>query len=175
MVLWQFWLSLVYGSKCVGRILTESMSYFLYLCDCSVTYFAFLEAWNWVVAGQHLNASHPRSSFWPNPNITIFSGIYFWKTLNSHISSTVRAFDLIPKLRARPEYQLYSNTKHKNVILCDSHQHYLDIVTTQSLLDKPSGPQSNAIKYKFMTWIWSLFCLQMSYHMFVSHILVFYT
>ena len=43
-----------YGSKCAERIVTQSMSYFLYLCDCSVPYCA------WVVAGQHLNASHPR-------------------------------------------------------------------------------------------------------------------
>ena len=26
------------------------------------------------VAGQHLNVSHHKSSVWPNPNITIFSG-----------------------------------------------------------------------------------------------------
>ena len=95
-----------YGSYCVGRKVTQSMSYFLYLCDCSVPYCAFLEAWNWVVAGQHLNASHPRSSVWPNPNVTIFSGNYFWKTSNCHITSTIRVFDLIPKLRARSEYQL---------------------------------------------------------------------
>ena len=95
-----------YGSQCVGRIVTQSMSYFLYLCDCSVPYCASLEAWNWVVAAQHLNASHPRSTVWPNPNVTISLGNYFWKTLNSHISSTIRAFDLFPKLKARPEYKL---------------------------------------------------------------------
>ena len=145
------------------------MSYFLYLCDCSVLLCAFLKTWNWVVAGQHLNASHPRSSVWPNPNATIFLGNYSRKSLNCHISSTVRAFDLIPKLRAQPEYQLYSGTKYINVIMCDSHQHYLDIQTTQSFLDNPSGPQSNAIKYKFMTWIWSLFGLQMSSHMVRNH------
>ena len=58
------------------KIVTQSMSYFLNLCDCSVPYCASLEAWNWVVAGQHLNASHPRSSVWPNPNISIFSGFF---------------------------------------------------------------------------------------------------
>ena len=41
--------------------------------------------------------------------ISIFSGNYLVKTLNCHISSTVRAFDLIPKLRARPKYQLSSH------------------------------------------------------------------
>ena len=81
-----------------------------------------------------------------------------------HVTSTVRVFDLIPKLRAKPEYQLSSGSKYINVIQCDSHRHYLDMDTTQSILNNPSGPQSNAIKYKFMTWIWSLFCLQMSSH-----------
>ena len=141
------------------------MSYFLHLCDCSVPYCASLEAWNWVVAGQHLNASHPRESVWPNLNVSIFSGNDFWTTLNSHIISTVRPFDLIPKLRARPQYQLSSGTKYINVTQCDSHRHYLDMDITQSNLNNRSGPQPNAIKYKFMTWIWSLICLQMSSHM----------
>ena len=136
------------------------MSYFLHLGDCSVPYCASLEARTWVVAG-HLNASNLRSSIWPNPNVSMFSGIYFWTILNCHITS----FDLIPKLRARPEYQLSSGTKYINVIQCDWYRHYLDIDTTQSILNNPSGPQSNAIKYKFMTWIWSPFCLQMSSHM----------
>ena len=132
------------------------MSYFLYLCDCSVPYCAFLEALNCYEARQHLNVSHPMPSVWPNPNVTLFSDNYFWKTLNCHFASIVRAVDLIPKLRARPEYQLFSGTIYKNVILFDLHQHYFDIETTQSFLDNPSAPQSNAIKYKFMTWIWSL-------------------
>ena len=49
-----------------------SGSYFLNLCDCSVPYWASLEACNWVVAGQHINASHPRSSTWPNPKFKNF-------------------------------------------------------------------------------------------------------
>ena len=91
--------------------MTQSMSYFLNLCDCSVPYCAFLEDWNWVVAGQHINASHPKSSIWPHPTVSIFSGNYFGETLNCHISSSLRAFDPIPKLRYRPEYQLSSGTK----------------------------------------------------------------
>ena len=107
------WVSVsTYGLKCLGKIMAYLMSFFLNLCDWSVPYCASLEAWNWVVARQHLDASHPRSSVWPNQNVTIFSGNYFWKTLNCHNSSTVRAFDLIPKLRARPEYQLSSGTKY---------------------------------------------------------------
>ena len=86
--------------------MTQSMSYFLNLCDCSVPYCASLEAWSWVVAGQHINVSHPRSSIWPNPNVSVFSCNYFGATLNCHISSTVTAVDLILKLRDRPEYQL---------------------------------------------------------------------
>ena len=97
-----------YGTKCVGRIVTKSMSYFLHLCDCSLPYCPTLEAWNWLVAGQHLNASHPRSPVLPNQNVTLFSGNYFLKTLNGHYSPTVRDLDLISKLRARPEYQLSS-------------------------------------------------------------------
>ena len=93
------------------------MSYFLHLCDCSLLYCASLEAWNWVVAGQHLNVSYPRSSIWPNQNVSIFSGNFVWKTLNFHIASTVRAFDLIPKVRARPEYQLLSGNKSAYVSL----------------------------------------------------------
>ena len=102
----------LYGLKCLGKIMAYLMSFFLHLFDWSVPYCASLEAWYWIVAGQHLNASHPRSSVWPNPNITIFSGNFFLKTLNCHHSWTVRAFDLIPKLRARPEYQLSSAIKY---------------------------------------------------------------
>ena len=58
----------------------------------------------------------------------------FLKNFKCHISSIVRVFDLILKLRARPKYQLYSGTKYINVILSyslyASHQHYLDIETT---------------------------------------------
>ena len=86
---------------------------------------------------------------------------------NCHITSTDGAFDLILKLRARPEYQLSSGTKYINVIQCDSHRRYIDIDTTQSILKNPSGPQSKAIIHKFMTWIWSLFCLHMSSHIYV--------
>ena len=119
------------------------MSYFLHLCDCCVLYCASLEAWNWVGAGQHLNASHPRSSIWQNQNVSIFSGNYFRKTSG-----------------------IWHN--YINVIHCDSHRHYLDINTTESILNNPSGPQLNVIKYKFITWICSLFWLQMSSHMCVS-------
>ena len=80
------------------------------------------------------------------PNVSTCSGNYFWKTLDCHIASTVRAFDLIPNLRARPEYQLSSGNKYINVILCDSHQHCLDIDTTQSFLDNHSVSQLIAIK-----------------------------
>ena len=109
----------------------------------------------------------PRSSIWPNPNVSIFSGNYFGTTLNCHITSTVNAFDLIPKLRARPEYQLSSGTKYINGIKCDLDRHYIDKGINQSIQNNPFGPQSSLIKYKFMTWIWSLFCLQMSSHLFV--------
>jgi hypothetical protein len=67
-----------YGTKCVGRIMTKSMSYFLHLCDCSQPDWTTLEAWNWFVAGQHLNASHPTSPVWPNQNVTLFSGNNFF-------------------------------------------------------------------------------------------------
>ena len=146
--------------------MTQSMSYFLQRCDCSVPYCASLEAWNWVVAEQHLNANHRRSSIWPNPNVSIFSGNFFKTTLNCNITSTFRAFDLIQKLRARPEYQLSSGTKYIKVIQCDLHRHYLD---SQRILNNAIGQNSNAIKYKFMTWIWSPFRLKMSSHMSFSH------
>ena len=55
------------------------MSYFLHLCDRSLPYCATLEACNWFVAGQHLNASHPRSPDWPNQTVTLFLGNYFLK------------------------------------------------------------------------------------------------
>ena len=51
-------------------------------------------------------------------------GFFCWKTLNCHLSKTVRAFDLIPTLRARPEYQLSADihspkswTKYANKLL----------------------------------------------------------
>ena len=69
----------LYGTKCVGRIVTKSMSNFLHLCDCNLPYCATLEALNWFVAGQQLNASQPRSPVWPNQNVTLFSGNYFLK------------------------------------------------------------------------------------------------
>ena len=72
--------------------------------------------------------------------------LYFQAIIKKKKLSTLGAFDLISKLRARPEYQLYSGTKNINVILCDSHQHYFYIENTQSFLDNPSGPQSNAVK-----------------------------
>ena len=53
-------------------------------------------------------------------------------TFNVEYLSTVRAFDLIPKLKSRPEYHLSSGTKYINLVQCDSHRHYLDIDTTQS-------------------------------------------
>ena len=57
-----------YGLKCLGKILAYLMSFFLHICDQSVPYFASLEAWIWVVTGQHLDASHLR----PNQNDTIY-------------------------------------------------------------------------------------------------------
>ena len=50
-------------------------------------------------------------SFAKSKYLHIF-GIFFLQTLNCHYSSTVRAFDLIPKLRARPEYFLSSDSKY---------------------------------------------------------------
>ena len=97
-----------YGTKCVGRIVTKSMSYFLNLCDCSLPYCATLEAWNWFVAGQHLNKSHLRSPVWPNQNVTFFRQLFFEKL--QMVITPQRDFDLNPKLRDRPEYQLSSGT-----------------------------------------------------------------
>ena len=119
---------------------------------------------SYVVARQHLNASHSRSSIWLNPNVFIFSGNYFSTTLIGHIPSTVKAFGLIPKLTARHKYQISFGSNYINVIQCDLHCHYLDIDTTKKIRNNPSGSRSNTIKYKFMTWIWSLFCPQMSSH-----------
>ena len=67
-----------YRTKCVGRIVTKSMCYFLHPCDCSLPYCATLEAGNWFEAVQHLNASHPRSPVLPNQNVTLFSVIFFF-------------------------------------------------------------------------------------------------
>ena len=41
-----------------------------------------------------------------------FQAIIFRTTLNGHYSSTVRAFDLILKMRARPDYQLSSSINY---------------------------------------------------------------
>ena len=45
----------------------------------ALPYRASLGTWNWLVAGKHLYASHPRSSVWPNPRVSLFSGNFFWK------------------------------------------------------------------------------------------------
>ena len=52
-----------YGSKSLGKIMAYLMTFFLNLCDWSVTYCASLEAWYWIVAGQHLNAIIPDPQF----------------------------------------------------------------------------------------------------------------
>ena len=93
--------------------------------------------------------------------IFYFSGNYFGTRLNCHISSV----DLIPKLRARPEYQLSCGIIYINVKQCDLHRHYLDRDTNHSNLNNPSGPQSYTVKCEFITWIWSPFCLLISSHM----------
>ena len=86
-----------YGTKCAGRIVTKSMSYFFHLCDCSLPYCATLEAWNWFVAGQHLNASHPRLPVWPNQNVTLFSGNYFLK--NFKLSQLLNRYRFWPNFK----------------------------------------------------------------------------
>ena len=85
---------------------------------------------------------------------------FVWQTLNHHDSSTVRAFDLIPKLKLglSIRYHLVHN------IPCDSHRHFLQIETINSSMQNHSHPRSNAINHKFMKWIGLLFCLQTSYH-----------
>ena len=45
------------------------------------------------------------------PHKSIFLGIFLDKTLKIHVSSTVRAFDIIAKLRAKQKYQLSSGHK----------------------------------------------------------------
>ena len=42
-------------------------------------YIPFLRCTFYNVAGQHLNASHPKSPVWPNQNVSLFSGNYFLK------------------------------------------------------------------------------------------------
>ena len=46
-----------------------------------------------------------------------FQAIYLDHILNCHITYTIKAFDLIPKLRARPKLQLSSGTKCLGVSL----------------------------------------------------------
>ena len=50
-----------------------------------------------------------------------FQAIISEKNLHCNFFSTVKAFDLIPKLRERPEYHLYSSTKYINVKFPVSH------------------------------------------------------
>ena len=60
------------------------------------------------------------ASQWESPKVNSLArtkylhifGIFYWQTLNCHYSSTVIAFDPIPKMRARPEYQLSSGSKY---------------------------------------------------------------
>ena len=104
-----------YGSQCVGRIVTQSMSYFLYLCDCALLCLpGRLElgsSWTAPQCESNQVISLAKSKYY-----NVFRQI-FVNPLNCHISSTVRVFDPIPKLIARPKYQLYSGTKYINVWL----------------------------------------------------------
>ena len=63
------------------KTISTNIFLFLFLSwnDCSLPYCATLAACNWFVAGQHLNAGHPRSPLWSNQNVTLFSGNYFLK------------------------------------------------------------------------------------------------
>ena len=150
-----------YGIKHVGRKVTKSMSYFLHLCDCSVPYCASLEAWNWVVAWQHLDASHPRSSVGPNPNIPVFSGNYFLEKLKTVI--TPQPLEILTKFQ---NWELGLSIFYHLVLNIprDRPQHFRKIETIHSSLHSHSPPQSNAIHYKFMTFIGFLFCLRTSCH-----------
>ena len=138
---------------------------FSHICDWSVPYCASLEVWNWVVAEQHLNGSQPRSTVWPNQNVTIFSGNYFWKTLNSHITLTFRIFDLIPKL----SYHMVLNIPR------DSHRHFLQIETIRSSLHNHSRPQKASKNLTFRTSILSEMGLQPKSHIYWTGEWVFYT
>ena len=77
-------------------------------------------------------------------------GIFFWKTINCHFSSTVRAFDLIPKLRTRPEYQLSSGYKYTA-----SRRYFIQIETYHSFLHNHSCPKipCKTCTEKFRNWL----------------------
>ena len=49
----------------------------------------------------------------------IFRQFFLFLTLNSHNSLTIRAFDLLPKLRASPKYQMSTGTQFEYVSLLD--------------------------------------------------------
>ena len=86
--------------------------------------------------------------------ISIFSVNYFVKTLNFHIFSTVRAFDLIPKRRA--------GNKYMNVIQCDSRQCIWQVKTIWGHQDQtwkngtPWAPRSSILLLDFPP-NWSIF------------------
>ena len=123
-----------------------------------MTYCASLEAWNLNVAGQHLNASNPRSSVWPNSNITIFSGFFFGQTLNCHYSLTVKAFDLIPKLRARPEYHLSFGSKYTSYT-----SYFLGLLTHMGKIWYISGIHLGYTWELYKTYLWHIWDISETY------------
>ena len=77
----------IYGTKCVGRIVTAV---------CHPGSLELVCSWTTPQCESH------QVTTLANQNVTLFSGNYFLKT--------VRDFDLIPKKRARPQHQLSSGT-----------------------------------------------------------------
>ena len=102
-----FWHALcfikTYGLKCLGKIMAYLMRLKCALL-CLPGSLQFYCCWKAPQCESHQVISLAKSKY-----LRIF-GIFFWQTLNRHYSLTIRAFDLIPKLRARPEYQLSSVT-----------------------------------------------------------------
>ena len=98
----------IYGLKCLGKKMADFMSFFLHVTEvCLTVHPASLElGCSWAAS----LCESPHVISLTDQNVTIFPGHFFClsRTLNCHITSTVRAFDL----RARPEYQLSSGTNY---------------------------------------------------------------
>ena len=80
---------------------TYSLLYFIYCL--SVMAFVFQ------AGTAKMCHSHKVEDRVENYFFTSWTHIFFWRTLNCHISLAVRDVDLIPTLRAQPEYQLSSD------------------------------------------------------------------
>ena len=111
----------LYGSYCVGRIVTQSMSYILHLCDCSVPYCALLEVWELGCESPQMLSKmlgYITMDFHHNLSFEAFEFSYFefCHILSSNNLKLCHNFIFVV-LWALPAFKIYNNLSLKQNIL----------------------------------------------------------